>query len=675
MKLIQDLGIKPDDRVLLRCDLNLPQDENGQFTDFFRLESSIPTIDYLLDLEANVFIIAHLGSPKGKIDPNLSLRSLAPILEDQLNCKVQFIEDPFDTSLDLSNKKGVYLIENIRFWPGEEDSSIQFAKDLVDATKADFFIQDAFGVVHRSHASLVKVPELITSAAGILLQKEIECLSDLDTDSLNLIVGGAKVESKLPVIENFIGKADAVLTGGVVANTFLKANGQDISSSLFEESCIALAGKISAESKQKQTIIVLPEDCLSATSPDALLAEESDINELHAGQLILDIGRQTIDNYKKYLDASSTVIWAGTLGFAENPVFAEGSTQILKYLLHLKVSKPQLKIIIGGGDTVDFARGLLSEEELTQIAHLSTGGGASLLMLSGQALPGITALNNIPSYSSSQLDQLELKDQQAGSNVGIASSTLGSKTPILIANLKAHFDLQEIKVWMVYILASDVLTSPALNFCIAPPSLFIEELQSMIGSSELKNPPEIIAQNISSFKEGAETGEVSASQLKGIASGAIIGHSERRDLFKEDDIVIFEKINRALETKLRVVLCVGGKSINVLTQQKEVAEQLKSAIVGINSLTSHSLTVAYEPVFAVGAGEENIPTEDFLTTQLTSIRTILSDYGLESKVLYGGSVNETNCREILDYGFDGLLVGSAGLDPKSLQAIGINISA
>mgnify|MGYP003453568795 CR=1 FL=1 len=159
MRLVQEIGIKPGARVLVRCDLNLPQDDSGNFTDFFRLESSLPTIDYLLDLEATVFIVAHLGSPKAKVDPKLSLKALAPIIQDQLDTEVQFIEDPFDRSQDLCSKNGVFLIENLRFWQGEESNSSEFAAELVDSTGAEIFIQDAFGVIHREHPHLDLLPE------------------------------------------------------------------------------------------------------------------------------------------------------------------------------------------------------------------------------------------------------------------------------------------------------------------------------------------------------------------------------------------------------------------------------------------------------------------------------------------------------------------------------------
>lgn len=672
MKLIQDLEIKPGTRVLLRCDLNLPQDQSGNFTDFFRLESSLPTIEYLQDLEATVFIVAHLGSPKGSVDPALSLAQLAPILQDQLGQKIQFVEDPFDQNIDLKSKKGILLIENLRFWPGEESASIEFAGGLISSTGSEVFIQDAFGVVHREHASLVCFPKLLPSAAGLLLQKEIQYLSKPSADNLALIVGGAKVESKLPVISNFIDQADVVLTGGVVANTFLKSNGQDIASSLFDENCLKLAEQIFIEAESSSTKIILPSDYLTATSSDALLAQEASSDNLQPGQLILDLGNQTVHEYQQKLNSSKTIIWAGTLGFAENPVFAESSKQILKYLLELKKSNSDLKIIIGGGDTVDFTRDILSPKELGNITHLSTGGGASLLMLSGQPLPGIEALNNIQSPDETQNSRPKLAPKQIDQSEA-TTSKLASGSPILIANLKSHFNLEEAKSWASQVLQSEVLTSPGISLLIAPPNVFLQEISEIISQLKISNHPKVIAQDISEFKEGSETGQVAASQLASIASGTIIGHSERRNNLKETNETIAKKLQMAVSSSLKVILCVGGKSEDDLAQRREVHEQLTSAISGLNSIQGELLSVAYEPVFAIGSGK--IPSDEFLVNQLSSIKGTLHDNGIDSKILYGGSVNAANAKSILSLGFSGLLVGTASLKPESLESIGINITA
>lgn len=661
MQLIQDLDIKEGTRVLLRCDLNLPQDDKGKFTDFFRLESSLPTIGYLLDKGVTIFITAHLGSPKGKPDPSLSLQPLTEILSDQLGQKVEFIADPFDLSLKLADKKGVFLLENLRFWEGEEANSLELAQALTKSTGAELFVQDAFGVVHRKHASLTRFPELLPSAAGLLLQKEIQFLSLPETSNLNLLIGGAKVESKLPVISNFIGKADSILTGGVVANTFLKASKEEIGASLFDEPMLNMADETLSEISKSETKLLLPEDYLTATSPDALLAQEFTKENLRADQMILDLGVNTTSTYKSKLNTSDTIIWAGTLGFAENPVFANSSREILNHILDLKVRNEELKIIIGGGDTVDFVRGTLDQSELKLIDHLSTGGGASLLMLSGQELPGITALDKVPDNSQknskSQLPPEESHELQS------------LNKPVLIANLKAHFNLEQAKDWVQEVIKSEVLTSGKLDLLVAAPTLFIEELSSDIKSSTTSLS--VISQDISAFEEGAQTGEVAASMLAGMAPGTLIGHSERRNIFHEDESVISEKLKRAIAANLKIVLCVGGKSKELLSHKKEVQDQLTSALNNFNSEKSTLLTIAYEPVFAIGSGD--VPTDEFLTEQLESIRRELSIFSRDTLVLYGGSVSPSNTKQIMDLGFNGLLVGSASLKVPLLEDIGINM--
>lgn len=663
MKLVQDLEIKPGARVLLRCDLNLPQDDEGKFTDFFRLESSLPTIEYLQEREATIFITSHLGSPKGKLDPKLSLEPLAQVLTNQLRQNVEFIADPFNSDGNLPTATGIFLVENLRFWPGEEANSLEFSRDLIESTGAEVFVQDAFGVSHRGHASLTSFPKLLPSTAGLLLQKEIASLTRPDEDWLVLMVGGAKVESKLPVISNFLDRADSVLTGGVVANTFLKVSGKNISDSLFEEACAELAQGVSEKVGNTKTQLLLPRDYICAKSPEDLLAHEFDDTNLQPGQMILDLGPRTIDSYERELNKAKTVIWAGTLGFAEKPTFAEASKEVLQKLLDVK-SQRELKVIIGGGDTVDFVRDRLDPEELNQIDHLSTGGGASLLMLSGQELPGIRALEDSPSETPTSESKSAPKPEV---------SALASGAPVLVANLKSHFNLEESKEWLSKILSSETLTSPGVSFGVAPSDISLEEFSSLVKSANLKNPPELFAQNISSESEGSNTGEVSASQLKGVASGTIIGHSERRSKHSEDNQVVSEKILRAVDSGLEVILCVGGKSEDSTGQRREVYEQLKSALTNLNSQQSSLVTVAYEPVFAIGTGK--IPTEEFLKEQLNSIKELLEDSKLDSEVLYGGSVSADNAKDILGIGFDGLLVGSASLSPKSLEEIGINISA
>ena len=676
MKNLQDLDIRPGARVLLRCDLNLPQDGNADFKDFFRLESSLPTMHYLLEKGANIFIVSHLGQPKNGFQEDLSLAKLAPVLSDQLKQDVQFIADPFADDLNLSlqnnSQRKIFLSENLRFFEGEEANSEQFAKDLVLASTAEYFVEDAFGACHRNHASIVQIPKLLPSAAGFLLQREVEFLTFPDPQNLNLIIGGAKVESKLPVLLSFLNSADAILTGGVVANTLLSAKGQYLASSLVDSETLPdakdLLNKLQ-DGSSSETELLLPADYLSAKSIDALLADQTTSKNLQEDQLILDIGKETIQQYKNQLDGAKTIIWAGTLGYAENPIFAEGSGQILGHLLKLKADNPILKIIIGGGDTVDFIRDALQPEELSLIDHLSTGGGASLQLLSGQTLPGIEALALEP-----QTEPV-FQPQTPPQNL---NSSAHSK-PILIANLKAHFTIQEALAWLNQVLSSDILTSPNLSFAIAAPSIFLEEFSSQIQKLKLNHPPAVFAQSVSSVSEGSHTGQIAAEMLSGIASGSLVGHSEVRQAGEQGLEAVAKEFYNLQKEGMSTVLCIGGDSGDPLEHRNQVSWELRSALSALdwsnrsNASDTNQVVIGYEPVFAIGTGK--VPKPEFLKDQLGSIRKILSELNLSLKILYGGSINKDNSTEILKLGFDGFLVGSASLDPEELQKIGINMLA
>lgn len=682
MELLQNLQLKSSSRVLLRLDLNLPQDEKGNFTDLFRLESSLPTLQFLLQKDCTIFIISHLGSPKGQKKPSLSLAPLAELLTKKLKHSVQFIANPFNSELKLNTKPGIFLLENLRFWPEEESNqesnqesaSKQFAKSLIAATGSNYFVQDGFGVCHRAHASTVQLPKLLPSAAGLLLQKELAGLRVSPNSNLSLIVGGAKVESKLPVIQNFLTSAQTILTGGVLANTLLKASGQNIAASLFSQPQLSLARKIIKSSTHLQ----MPLDYLVADSPNSPKADLANSQNLHPKNLILDLGPQTIQNYIDDLQNSQTIIWAGTLGFAENPVFSGSSLHILHEVLKLKDKNPKLKIIIGGGDTVDFIRANLNYHQLAKIDHLSTGGGASLQLLAGQELPGISALN----LSSKPESKLSLS---SGSNLVSkltpkkdSSSKLKSNSklksslqkPIIAVNLKANFNLEQASSWLKEVLKSPQLTSNHSSqpqLIIAAPNIFLEEFSNLISKAKLNNPPKIYAEDISSQDSGAHTGGVSAAMLQGIASGTIIGHSERRLSSSETNQIISQKVQQALKNSLNLILCIGSGAQDIKQHQAELYEQLSSILPLINISNSHLLLIAYEPVFAIGTG--HVPNPTFLTQQLKFIKLTLQDFGLNNLILYGGSVDHKNFQQILSLGFSGVLIGSAALKASNLQKV------
>jgi 3-phosphoglycerate kinase/triosephosphate isomerase len=681
MQNLQDLQVNKKSVVILRLDLDLPRDGSGKFTDLFRLESALPTLEYLIDRKAKIYIIAHSGRPKGLHSPALSLESLADIIAAKTSVPVNFITDPLSAkSFHAAKKSQLNLIENIRFWPEEEANSAELAQQIALNTGANLFVQEAFGNSHRTHASNMQFPKIMPSAAGFCLQKELTALQeDPSTPTSHLLVGGAKVESKLPVLKSFIQRGTTVLTGGVVANTLLKANGSNIGSSLLDQAQLAEAKEIIASSHNRSAKpkLNLPIDYLCAKDPSAIISFQYTPQNIQPGEMILDIGPETTSSYIKYLESATRVVWAGTLGYAENPTFAVGSKSILAQLLKLKIqslkTKTPLQIIIGGGDTVNFVLSNTSAKDLKLIDHISTGGGASLALLSGKELPAVTALDSQHQPLKSQSLKAKLGLSKKARTGAQNTNSPNQEPPILIANLKANFNQAEFKNWLAKLQAASKNAKLNLKIGVAAADIHLDDLAAVIKSKSLNL--EALAQDIAPFTEGAHTGSISAQMLKGTCSGSLIGHSEARAQLHQSNSEVAEKVLLTTEAKLKAIICIGSKSKQSPIHKRDLHLQLASAIKLLKTDQQKSLvTVAYEPVFAIGSGD--VPEDDFLKEQLASIKNILTSFNLkDSKVLYGGSVSTANAKQILSLGFNGLLVGSASLDPKQLSLIGKNISA
>lgn len=384
-KTIKDIQVKGK-RVLVRVDFNVPLKEN-KVVDDTRIVGALPTINYLLDQGAALILCSHLGRPKGKFNPEFSLRTVAEHLDSLLEVQVQFIEDCIGPKVATAVAKlesgQVLLLENTRFHKGEKSNDSKLAAEL--ASYADIFVNDAFGTAHREHASNVGVSKYVTAVAGFLLEKEIKYLGqaiDNPKRPFVAILGGAKVSDKIGVIQNLLQKADTILIGGGMANTFFKAQGYPIGDSLVEDKSLTIARKILAEGDNK---LRLPVDVViaKAFAPDA----ESKILEMGPipdSWRILDVGPKTITAYKKVLTDSGTIVWNGPMGVFEFPKFAQGTFNLAQ-----AVADSPAVSIIGGGDSVAAVNqsGLSS-----RVTHISTGGGASLEMLEGKVLPGLAAL-------------------------------------------------------------------------------------------------------------------------------------------------------------------------------------------------------------------------------------------------------------------------------------------
>ncbi|MBQ3114815.1 MAG: phosphoglycerate kinase [Clostridia bacterium] len=394
-KTIRDIDVKGK-RVLVRCDFNVPLDENLNITDETRIDGALPTIKYLIEKGAKVILCSHLGKPKGEAVPKLSLAPVAKKLSEKLGKEIVFAADA--TVVGDNAKKAVaemkdgdiVLLENTRYRAEETKNIETFSKEL--ASLADAFVNDAFGTAHRAHCSTVGVTDFIDGDAvcGFLIEKEIEFLGNAVNNPVRpcvAILGGSKVSSKISVINNLLEKVDTLIIGGGMAYTFMKANGEEVGNSLLEADYLDYANEMVEKAKAKGVKLLLPIDTVVAKefSNDA---EHKTVGrgEIEAGWEGLDIGEKTIELYKNAVKEAKTVVWNGPMGVFEMPTFAKGTNAIAKVLAEIDATT-----IIGGGDSV----AAVNQAGLgDKMSHISTGGGASLEFLEGKELPGITCLND-----------------------------------------------------------------------------------------------------------------------------------------------------------------------------------------------------------------------------------------------------------------------------------------
>ncbi len=380
-------------RVLLRVDFNVPLD-GETITDMTRFRAALPTLRYILDREPQaVILMSHLGRPKGERVANLSLAPVAPALAQLLGCDVAFAEDCIGAKAEAAINDlpsgGVILLENTRFHAGETQNDSRFAAAL--AAHGDVFVNDAFGAAHRAHASNVGVSARLTAVAGLLLENEINCLAtalEKPRRPFIAILGGAKVSGKIDVIDALLGKVDKLLVGGGMANTFFAAQGRDMADSLVESDALDLARRILAGAGDK---LVLPVDQVIADAfrDDAGQRLISATDDVPAGWQSLDIGPATVAAYAQALDGAKTVVWNGPMGVFELPSFAVGTVAVARALAD--ATAMGATTIIGGGDS---AAAIEQAGLAAQMSHISTGGGASLELLEGKALPGIESLSH-----------------------------------------------------------------------------------------------------------------------------------------------------------------------------------------------------------------------------------------------------------------------------------------
>ena len=390
-KTIEDIDVSGK-KVLVRCDFNVPLDENKNITDETRINAALPTIKYLLEHGAAVILCSHLGRPKGEFNMKYSLAPVAKRLSEKLGFEVKLARDvigPDAKKLAAEVKPGeAVLLENVRFHAEEEKNDPAFAKEL--ASMAEIYVSDAFGTVHRAHASTAGVAEYLPAVAGFLIGKELNFLGKAVTDPERpfvAILGGAKVKDKIGVITNLIEKVDTLLIGGGMAYTFMKATGGEIGNSLCDDERLSLALELLDKAKAKGVKLLLPIDnvCGKEFSNDTeqMICESGKIPEGWEG---LDIGPKTVELFSKEIKAAKTVVWNGPMGVFEMPNFAKGTLAIATAM-----AESDATTIIGGGDS---AAAVTQMGLAGKMSHISTGGGASLEFLEGKTLPGVAALND-----------------------------------------------------------------------------------------------------------------------------------------------------------------------------------------------------------------------------------------------------------------------------------------
>jgi len=378
--------------VFLRLDLNVPLNEKGEISDFTRIERSLPTIKHILKFTNKIVIASHLGRPKGKPDPKYSLEVVGAKLTELLNVEVAFVDDyvkaPIDQLLTRLGKNRIILLENLRFYAQETENSTEFAMKL--AKGIDFFVNDAFGAMHRAHASVAALAERFPKerkAMGFLVREEIRALDQIRDHAqtpFSIVIGGSKVSDKVTVLLNLINTCNNIVVGGAMAYAFLKQMGKPVGRSLCEPNTERMVQSILANAQARKVSIYLPEDHVCAKSLDD--SKGKMFESIPDDYMALDIGPRTIERYKNIIGASKTIFWNGPLGVFEKPAFRRGTIAIAE-----KIAETDCFSVAGGGDSIAAINlaGLAKK-----FGHISTGGGASLEYLEGKTLPGLRALMN-----------------------------------------------------------------------------------------------------------------------------------------------------------------------------------------------------------------------------------------------------------------------------------------
>lgn len=639
-KSIDNIDVKGK-KVIVRVDFNVPLSKTtGEITDDKRIRAALPTIQQLLEKGAALILVSHLGRPKNGFEDKFSMKPVVARLSELLGQEVILAKDVIgeDAKEKAANLKAgqVLMLENVRFHKEETKNKPAFTKEL--ASLAELYVNDAFGTAHRAHASTAGLANFLPGVSGKLIQKELDIMGQALENPVRpfvAILGGAKVSDKIGVIENLIDKVDTLIIGGGMAFTFYAAQGLSIGKSLLESDKIELAKSLLEKAKEKGVSLLLPTDAVCAPEFNAEApATVVDAENIPEDQMGLDIGPKSVELFSKAIAEAKTVVWNGPMGVFEFDRFAEGTRALAK-----AVASSDAVSIIGGGDS---AAAIEKLGYADQVTHISTGGGASLEFLEGKVLPGIDCL----------LDANPRRTFAAGNwkmNQGVPATAASFLTKLVAQVRDAS---SEIAVAVPFTALSAALEATAYTNV------------------------KIAAQNCHFADKGAYTGEISAAMLAEMGVPyVVLGHSERREYFAETDETVNAKVKAALAWGVRPIVCCG----ETLAQREngETFDFVRSQIVGafkdVPASRLYMITIAYEPIWAIGTGVT--ATDEQAEETCAYVRKVLAElYGEEAaeavRIQYGGSVNAKNVAGLFaQKNIDGGLVGGASLKVEDFEVI------
>jgi len=643
---VKDVAVR-ERRVLLRVDFNVPIDDAGKVTDDTRIREALPTIEYLRAQGARVILMSHLGRPGGKRVHRLSLAPVAERLAKLLDTDVALIGEITGSAareaVQLMAPGDVVLLENVRFYPGEEKNDKAFAREL--ANLGDLYVNDAFGTAHRAHASTHGVAEHLPAVAGLLMHKEIEALRALRDHPRSpyvAILGGAKISDKLTVCRRLLDKVDVLMLGGGLANTFLVAMGRDVGNSLAEPNMVPEVRNLIAECKRKNVDLLMPLDVVVAnTIAPSATTQVVDAGAVPRGWSIVDIGPRTVARYTTRIGSARTVFWNGPMGVMEIPIFSRGTEAIAQAM----ADQDEARTVAGGGESVEMIARLDVGDSFD---HVSTGGGAALQYLAGDTLPALTLLERTGKT---------LRRPWIGGNWKMGVRT--DQSDRLARAVASGVSGEDV----------DVVIFPTYT-----------QLGGVVETVE-GSPVEVGAQDCHWETGGSYTAGISCEMIAAVgATHTLVGHSECRRYFGDDNYRVAQKLRAALTAGLKAVLCVGedareGEDAGWSMIHWQLHRPLDglSAALGGAFPWGERLVIAYEPVWAIGTGAAADPATVAETTLRIreEIARIFDPWAAESiRVVYGGSVDAKNAGEYVDLpSVDGVLVGGASTSSDAFLGI------